>query len=118
MVRAVTLAIRTAFQGAGNRKGEKNKGLSPTELSLRGLTWKLYLIPLVSGPEHSHSHTWLRKGLYLGQQCAQQNFAKGRGRWNNESQLAVSGDFYFFKTFSSLSTISSHLILTSLFHSI
>lgn len=67
MVPAVTSAIRTAFQGGGNRKGEKNKGFSSTELSLRGLTWKLYLTPLVSGPEHSHSHTWLRKGLYLGQ---------------------------------------------------
>lgn len=96
-------------------RGERTKGfLQLSEILLRGLTWKFHLIPLYLDQNIVTATPGLGKVFILGNNVSSKTFAKGKGGWNNGSQLAIFGDFFFLQVSSSLSALSSsHVTLTS-----
>lgn len=80
MVAAGAPAIVTAHQGAGDGKGEAQKGFLQLSDSSKGPNCKFpTTLVFVSGPEHgpaTPAARRVRKHLCFGQQHAQQNFCK------------------------------------------
>ena len=76
-------------------RGERTKGfLQLSEILLRGLTWKFHLTPLYLDQNIVTATPGLGKVFILGNNVSSKMFAKGKGGWNNGSQLAIIGDFF------------------------